>query len=61
LDGEGVVDGAEMAIGMMKLIAPVDRERLTNDLLNTAVTAALSIDWCEGPAKQNRRTPPYIC
>jgi hypothetical protein len=41
LDGDGVVDEAEMVIGMMKLIAPVDRERLTNDLLNTAVMAAL--------------------
>jgi hypothetical protein len=41
LDGDGVIDNAEMLAGMMSMMAPVSRERLCNDVLNTSVMAAL--------------------
>ena len=40
-DGDGVVDDAEMLAGMHALMAPVSRDRLCNDLMNTSVMAAL--------------------
>jgi len=41
LDGDGTVDEAEMIAGIKSLLAPVNRERLSNDVLNTCVMAAL--------------------
>ena len=41
LDGDGKIDEAEMMAGMLKMRAPVSRERLCNDVLNTSVMAAL--------------------
>ena len=41
LDGDGKIDEAEMLAGVMSLVAPVSRERLSNDVLSTSVMAAL--------------------
>lgn len=41
LDGDGRIDESEMLAGMMTIMAPVDRERICNDLLNTSVMSAL--------------------
>ena len=41
LDGDGKIDEAEMLAGVAALMAPASRERLCNDILNTAVIAAL--------------------
>lgn len=40
LNGDGVIDEKEMRVAL-SLLAPVDRERLTNDLMNTSVMSAL--------------------
>lgn len=40
-NGDGRIDEAEMAVGLARMMAPVDRERLCNDSLNTSVIAAL--------------------
>lgn len=40
-NGDGKIDEAEMIAGHKSLMAPVDRERLCNDLMNTSVMAAL--------------------
>ena len=42
LDGDGVVDDAELIAGIHSL---TDRERICNDSLNTAVMAALIGEW----------------
>jgi hypothetical protein len=41
LNGDGKIDASEMHACMMSIMAPVSRERLCNDLLNTSVMAAL--------------------
>lgn len=41
LDGDGKIDETEMMAGLMSLVAPMNRERLCNDVLNTSVMAAL--------------------
>jgi len=40
-NGDGRIDEAEMAAGLARMMAPVDRERICNDSLNTTVIAAL--------------------
>jgi len=64
LDGDSVVDEAEMMVGLASLMAEPDRERLCNDVLNTSVMAALIGGFALGnlsaPGEDAERLDTYI-
>ena len=64
LDGDGQISEAEMVLGIMSMTAPVDRERLCNDSLNTSVMAALiggfALGSLKAPGDGAERIESYI-
>ncbi|KAH8074651.1 hypothetical protein JL721_2219 [Aureococcus anophagefferens] len=65
VNGDGIVDNAEMLAGLKSIRAPTDRERLTNDILNTSVMSALVGGFALGslspPGDKNLGKYVYIC